>query len=66
MSKIKQLESQMIEAGAKCAREYSHRRAAGQVYDDLPIECLYKNSKPTTKTAKRLIAASDAGFESVK
>lgn len=63
-TKMGKQELAMYEAGRKCKLEYSHRRAGGQVYDDLPITCLDKHSKPTTKRAAKLIAAWEAGFES--
>ncbi len=53
----------MILAGKKCKAEYPHRQPGGQVYDDLPISCLDKHGKPTTKTAKKLIAAWNIGFD---
>ncbi len=53
---------QMVAAGKKCKEEYSHRANGGQVFDDLPLTCLDKNGKPTTKKAKELIAAWRVGF----
>ena len=51
----------MVEAGRKCAAEYSHR-AASQFLGDLPASCLDKKGLPTTKKAKELIAAWHVGF----
>jgi hypothetical protein len=52
----------MVEAGKKCKAEYSHRASGGQVFDELPLTCLDKDGKPTTKKALELIAAWQVGF----
>jgi hypothetical protein len=64
--KLSSQQQQMYDAGRKCALEYSHRRDAGQVFDDMPISALDKNSKPTTERAKMLMKIWDDGFNSVK
>lgn len=53
---------QMVAAGRKCANEYSHKAAGGQVFADLPVSCLDSKGLPTTKKAHELVAAWQVGF----